>query len=101
MTDRMDPPPILTDRHVVVVGAAGNVGSVTARRLLAAGARVTLVDADARVHDLGAELDRDRGTRVSVAVADAADESTFGPAIDASITSLGPLWGMVNLVGGV
>jgi NAD(P)-dependent dehydrogenase (short-subunit alcohol dehydrogenase family) len=99
----MDPPPILTDRHVAVVGAAGKVGSTTARRLVAAGARVTLVDADARVHEVreGLDGDGDVGTRAFSAVADAADESAFASAIDAATASLGPLRGMVNLVGGV
>jgi NAD(P)-dependent dehydrogenase (short-subunit alcohol dehydrogenase family) len=74
----------LDDRHVIVTGAAGGIGSALARRFHAAGARVVLTDlagADAvsgeleRSLSLAADMTREADI---VAMIDAA-ENAFGP----------------------
>jgi len=74
----------LLDRHVVVTGAAGGIGSALARRFHAEGARVVLTDVDG-AESVSSELPGSRSiaadmTRESdiVAMIDAAEEA-FGP----------------------
>lgn len=74
----------LTDRHVVVTGAAGGIGSAIARRFHAEGARVVLTDlhgADAVSSELPGSISiaADIGTEAgNIALIDAAEEA-FGP----------------------
>lgn len=75
----------LTDRHVVVTGAAGGIGSALARAFHAAGAKVVLSDLDG-ADDVAAELD---GT-VSVA-ADMSTEAGTVSLIDAAEDAFGPI----------
>jgi NAD(P)-dependent dehydrogenase (short-subunit alcohol dehydrogenase family) len=50
----------MNDKVAVVTGGAGGIGSATARRLSAAGARVVVVDLDgARAEEVAASLGRE------------------------------------------
>lgn len=74
----------LADRHVVITGAAGGIGSALARRFHADGAKLVLSDlrgADAVADDLPGSISvaADVGTEAgNVALIDAAEEA-FGP----------------------
>jgi len=60
----------LAERHVIVTGAAGGIGSALARRFHADGARVTLADRDAP-RSLAEEL----GQRTLAVAADVSSEA--------------------------
>jgi len=70
-------------QSVIITGAAGSIGAATARRLVAEGARVALVDCSA---DALASLAADLGPAVSRHVVDVADASAV-EAVVADITS--------------
>ena len=79
--------PDLTDRTVVVTGAAGRLGRVVVDRLEAAGARV-------------AGLDRDEGGAGALALtADVTDERSTAEAFDAVARGLGTPDAVVHAVG--
>jgi NAD(P)-dependent dehydrogenase (short-subunit alcohol dehydrogenase family) len=86
----------ITDSTVALVtGGASGLGEETARTLLAAGARVVLVDLpNGRGEELAAEL----GERVSFAPADVRDEEQVAAAV-AHAASLGELRVVVNCAG--
>jgi NAD(P)-dependent dehydrogenase (short-subunit alcohol dehydrogenase family) len=74
----------LRDRHVVVTGAAGGIGSALARRFHAEGARVVLTDlagADAVSRDLAGSLafDADMSKQADIVALIDAAEQAFGP----------------------
>ena len=67
----------LADRVALVTGAASGIGTATAARLAAEGARVVLVDIDHAVHGAADAL-RDGGLSAVALVADVADENAWG-----------------------
>ena len=80
-----DPPVQLRDRHVVVTGAAGGIGSALARRFHADGARVVLTDirgADEVSNQLPGSL---------CVAADQSDEASINAMIDAAEAEFGPI----------
>ena len=80
----------LTDRVVLVTGAAGRLGRVVVQRLAAAGARVAALD-------LGAPDDLPIGARGFAA--DATDEGSVAEAFTAVARDLGAPWALVHTVG--
>src|SRR5205807_1759923 len=79
----------------LVTGGASGLGEATVRRLVAAGASVTIVDRDqARGEALAKEL----GDRVGVAAADVSDEEQVGAAV-AQAQQSGPVRIAVNCAG--
>jgi NAD(P)-dependent dehydrogenase (short-subunit alcohol dehydrogenase family) len=80
-TDRLN----LTDKVVVVTGAAAGIGEATARLLVAEGAQVALLDRDDAVKEVAASL----GHRAEALVADVTDEASVNAAMSAVIERFG------------
>jgi len=79
----------------VVTGGASGLGLATARRLIAAGARVVLVDlTSSNGHDVATEL----GDAATFSAADVTDPDSIGAALDAAEAS-GPLRAIVHCAG--
>lgn len=75
----------LQNKRVIITGAAGGIGAATARRFLAEGARVFLVDRAEAVADIAATLG------APYAVADVSDESATRAFVTAAVEALGGL----------
>ena len=87
---------LIGNSHFMVSGAASGLGSATARMLIEAGARVTLVDLNANaVEAKAAEL----GANARFAVADISDEGATQTAVDQALRDFGRLHGLVNCAG--
>ncbi|MCI5074166.1 SDR family NAD(P)-dependent oxidoreductase [Oricola sp.] len=70
--------PLLKDKHCVITGAGGSLGSATARRFLEEGACVVLVDLDEPDLDrLGLGTYRDSALTVAADVSDAASTAAY------------------------
>lgn len=91
--------PLLLGHSVILTGAAGGIGAVTARLLAAAGAELTLVDiAEARLYNVADEL-RTLGAEPVVEVVDASDVEAFQSLTDRATQRLGAVDGLVNCAG--
>ncbi|WP_459205345.1 SDR family NAD(P)-dependent oxidoreductase [Pseudomonas sp. MLB6B] len=87
---------LIGDSHFMVSGAASGLGAATARMLVEAGARVTLVDLNAdRVEAKAREL----GTNARFAVADIGQEGAMQTAMQQALRDFGNLHGLVNCAG--
>src|SRR3954451_10332706 len=75
----------LRDRHVVVTGAAGGIGSALARRFHADGARVVLTDLDG-----APDVSRSLPGSISIA-ADQSNEAAINAMIDEAEAAFGPV----------
>ena len=83
-------------RRVLVIGAAGGIGSALVRRLVASGGKVFLAGRDAsRLEPLAAELGMPRGT------VDATDPDAIDALADRAAAELGGLDGLVNCAGSI
>ena len=86
----------MTSQKVLVVGAAGGVGSAVIRQLVAEGATVFLAGRDGgRLNALGGELGMPH------AVVDAADPDAVDALADGAAAALGGLTGVVNCAGSI
>lgn len=84
----------LSDRVCVVTGAGGGIGSALALQLLAAGAKVALLDRDApRLLEIADEL-RDHEGRVLTIVCDVTDAQS----VQAAAAQVEQAWGPVKLL---
>lgn len=90
----------LTDKTVYVTGAASGIGAAVARRFLAEGAFVALVDRDAETLAglVGGLSDKDR-SRVMECPLDVAEEAAVAESLDALCRAHGPLDAAVNCAG--
>ena len=96
MTTTAESYPGLTGRVVLVSGAASGIGEATARRLVAAGAKVVLTDIQAdRLEKVAGSL----GDAAFAVAADIRDDATPDLVVDAAITTFGRLDGVVNSAG--
>ncbi|WP_313740109.1 SDR family NAD(P)-dependent oxidoreductase [Pseudomonas sp.] len=87
---------LIGNSHFMVSGAASGLGAATARMLIEAGARVTLVDLNANAVEAKAgEL----GADARFAVADISDEGATQTAINQALRDFGSLHGLVNCAG--
>ncbi|MDP1717263.1 MAG: SDR family NAD(P)-dependent oxidoreductase [Burkholderiales bacterium] len=80
----------------LVTGGGSGLGEATARRLAAAGARVTIVDVN---REQGAKLAQDLGANVLFAAANVTDEAQVAAAIAATCGKFGALHGAINCAG--
>ena len=86
----------LRDRKVLVTGGASGIGLATARRFVAEGARVALLDRDAgRL----AEAARELGDSACAVRADVTSEEDVRSAVATAVAGLGGLDGLVNAAG--
>src|SRR5512143_2159376 len=86
----------MRDRKVLITGGASGIGLATARRFVAEGARVALLDCDA--DKLGAAA-RDLGDHAMAVQADVTNESQVRKAVDEATHALQGLDGLVNAAG--
>jgi NAD(P)-dependent dehydrogenase (short-subunit alcohol dehydrogenase family) len=80
----------------LVTGGGSGLGAATARRLAAAGARVTIVDVDCAQ---GEGLANSIGARAIFAAADVTDEAQVDAAVGAACQKFGALHGAINCAG--
>ncbi|MCC6377304.1 MAG: SDR family oxidoreductase [Burkholderiales bacterium] len=82
---------MLADKVCVITGGAGSVGLASARRFLAEGAKVVLVDLHEEALGRAAgELAAPRG-RVATQVCDVSDAAQVRSALDAAVAAFGPI----------
>ncbi|MFS0827711.1 SDR family NAD(P)-dependent oxidoreductase [Pseudomonas phoenicis] len=87
---------IIDNSHFIISGAASGLGAATARMLVEAGARVTLLDLNASaVQAKACEL----GANARFAVADIRDEGATQTALDRALEDFGSLHGLINCAG--
>ncbi|CAN7737999.1 SDR family NAD(P)-dependent oxidoreductase [Paraburkholderia sp. 22099] len=80
----------------VVTGGGSGLGAATARRLVAGGARVLLVDLN---HDAGTALAAELGSHACFAKADISDAASAESALAAFRDTFGTLHGLINCAG--
>ncbi len=89
--------PGLDRRTAIITGAASGIGAAAARGLVAAGARVVLVDRDAEgLSAVAAGLDGDRAVSV---VADLADRAAHQRIVAAALDAFGGLTTVLHIAG--
>lgn len=89
-----------TDRIVVVTGAAGNLGSATARAFQGAGARLVLVDRSPdRLPRLFPDLAGSANHLLAASV-DLTDESSMAAVVDDALARFGRIDVLANTAGG-
>jgi len=86
----------IQDKVFLVSGGASGLGAATAQMLVAAGAKVMLVDVNAQAVAAQAEK---LGTQALWAVADVSQEAPVQAAVDAALKAFGGLHGLVNCAG--
>ncbi|MEE4496228.1 SDR family NAD(P)-dependent oxidoreductase [Streptomyces sp. BE230] len=85
----------LADMNTAITGGASGLGLATARRLVAAGGRVTLIDLPASD---GAQVAKELGDAAEFAPADVTDADAFAAALDVA-DARGGLRGLVHCAG--
>ena len=87
------------DRHILVTGGGGEIGKAVARRLLAEGARVSLLDIDTdKLEHAAAELAGD-DARPRTFGCDITDDAQVAETVDRVERQAGPLHGLFNNAG--
>jgi len=86
----------LRGRRVLVTGGASGIGLATARRFVAEGARVALLDMNAKGLDAAV---RELGDAAVAVHADVTDEASVKAAVASAVASLRGLDGLVNAAG--
>jgi NAD(P)-dependent dehydrogenase (short-subunit alcohol dehydrogenase family) len=89
----------LDGRSIIVTGAAGAIGFATARVLAREGARLMLVDVNAKGLAAREEELRASGAQVASQVADVGDSQSVKSFIDATVARYGQLDGLFNNAG--
>lgn len=89
----------LTNKSVVVTGAAHGIGRAYSERLAADGASVALLDIDAKRNEEVADGIRKTGGKALAITADVRDFASFKGAVDQAAKAFGSLTGIVNNAG--
>ncbi len=92
----------LSDRVVIVTGAASGIGRATAARLVAEGAKVLAADVTAEALDESvaeANAGAAAGGEAVAQVVDIADEASVAAAIEAAVGRWGRIDGLANIAG--
>jgi NAD(P)-dependent dehydrogenase (short-subunit alcohol dehydrogenase family) len=89
----------LTNKSVVVTGAAHGIGRAYSERLAADGASVALLDVDAKRNEEVADGIRKNGGKALAIKADVRDFASFKSAVDQAAKAFGALTGIVNNAG--
>ena len=89
----------LADRVAVVTGGASGIGFCTAEALAEAGARVTIVDRDAKAIETAVAAFSGKGYRVASAILDVTDSAAVTAAADAIAAREGRIDILVNNAG--
>ena len=89
----------LADKAVVVTGAAHGIGRAYAERLAAEGAKVALLDIDAKRNSEVAEGICNKGGAALAVATDVRDFAMFKAAVDEAARAFGKLTGIVNNAG--
>ena len=92
----------LSDRGVIVTGAASGIGRATAARLVAEGAKVLAADVTAEALDESvaeANAGAAAGGEAVAQVVDIADEASVAAAIEAAVGRWGRIDGLANIAG--
>ena len=89
--------PLLRGKVIILTGAAGGIGRVTAQVLVAAGASLTIVDREGpALRDLAELLIGDESLTEP---ADASDSAAFRALTDRTVDRFGALHGLINCAG--
>jgi NAD(P)-dependent dehydrogenase (short-subunit alcohol dehydrogenase family) len=89
----------LTNKRVVVTGAAHGIGRAYSERLAADGASVALLDIDAKRNAEVADAICKSGGKALAVTADVRDFASFKAAVDQAAKAFGALTGIVNNAG--
>ena len=89
----------LADKAVVVTGAAHGIGRAYAERLAADGAKVALLDIDAKRNEEIADGICKKGGQAMALATDVRDFAKFKSAVDRAAQAFGKLTGIVNNAG--
>lgn len=92
----MNPPGRLAQRRVLISGGASGIGLATARRFIAEGAQVALLDKDAPLLQRAADQ---LGKCAHVIAVDLTESDTVAPATDEAARAMGGIDGVVNAAG--
>jgi NAD(P)-dependent dehydrogenase (short-subunit alcohol dehydrogenase family) len=84
---------LLTDKVVIITGAAAGIGLASARRFVAEGARVVLSDIDS---DAGERVSAELGTSAAFVRADVTDEASIAALVAEAVRRFGRLDVMFN-----
>jgi NAD(P)-dependent dehydrogenase (short-subunit alcohol dehydrogenase family) len=88
----------LTDRHLIVTGGAGSLGTAVVQALLDAGAKCSVPCFNAE--ELEAFLQKDEQGVYTKTPVDLSDEEQCQSFYDMAITAQGDLWGSIHIAGG-
>lgn len=89
----------LAQRRIVITGGAAGIGFSTARRLVAEGAAVALLDIDGAQAQASARELASAGAKAFGTACDVTDAASVGRAVAAAQEALGPLDGLFNNAG--
>lgn len=90
----------MSDPVVAITGGSGGIGLATARRLLAAGSRVAVLDLSPEVVErTAAELNEEYPGVVCGTPCNVTDDDSVASCLDQVVDALGPLTGLVTAAG--
>ncbi|WP_261130632.1 SDR family NAD(P)-dependent oxidoreductase [Bacillus sp. Marseille-Q3570] len=91
----------LENRHVIVTGASGGIGSETAKAVVKMGGKVTITARDAKKLDLLKQelTEYTPQDNINLHIADLTSENEQTHLVDKAVEKLGPVYALVNCAG--